>query len=144
MCDYSLHGIRNRLAKDGETLVVHKFSTGTIGLTSQANLKPKRGLFGGTWIMSDCAVCVPPGAQLILRGISDGIRERFGVNAEEEVTFTQLSASANCHRDAVRFKNGVELLLQNLTPGQHVRVVSLSLKEETETARKEAPAFVRA
>jgi hypothetical protein len=34
MCDYSLHGIKNRLAEAGETLVVHRFHTGSKGLTS--------------------------------------------------------------------------------------------------------------
>jgi len=34
MCDYSLHGIKNRLAEEGEVLVVHRFHTGSKGLTS--------------------------------------------------------------------------------------------------------------
>ncbi len=34
MCDYSLQGIRNRLAEQGEILVVHRFQTGSKGLTS--------------------------------------------------------------------------------------------------------------
>ncbi len=47
MCDYSLHGIRNRLAEEGETLVVHRFFTGSKGLTSPEYLKPgTRGLCG--------------------------------------------------------------------------------------------------
>jgi len=40
MCDYSLHGIRNRLAEEGEVLVVHRFFTGSKGLTSPEYLKP--------------------------------------------------------------------------------------------------------
>ena len=78
MCDYSLQGIRNRLAEQGEILVVHRFQTGSKGLTSSRYLqpvdKPK------TWMATlkqlfappaeECAVCIPDGAQLQLSGIS--------------------------------------------------------------------------
>lgn len=33
MCDYSLRGIPNRLAREGEDLVVYQFRTGARGLT---------------------------------------------------------------------------------------------------------------
>jgi hypothetical protein len=39
MCDYSLGGLPNRLAVDGEELIVHRFSTHSIGLASQADLQ---------------------------------------------------------------------------------------------------------
>ena len=32
MCDYSLAGLPNRLAVEGEQLVVHRFQTGAMGL----------------------------------------------------------------------------------------------------------------
>jgi hypothetical protein len=62
MCDYSLAGIPNRLAEEGERLMVCRFSAGSIGLTSDASLW--RSLFKET-----PAVCVPPGARLLLRDI---------------------------------------------------------------------------
>jgi hypothetical protein len=34
MCDYSLAGIPNRLAVEGEELVVHRFTMGPLGLAS--------------------------------------------------------------------------------------------------------------
>jgi len=40
MCDYSLSGIQNRLALEGETLIVHQFHAGSKGLTSPESLKP--------------------------------------------------------------------------------------------------------
>ena len=40
MCDYPLHGIPNRLAQEGEVLVVHRFDSGSKGLTSPEYLKP--------------------------------------------------------------------------------------------------------
>lgn len=39
MCDYSLHGIKNRLATEGEQLFIHKFHTGSKGLASVTDLK---------------------------------------------------------------------------------------------------------
>ena len=39
MCDYSLCGIPNRLAVEGEALVVHRFLTGSMGLASRADLQ---------------------------------------------------------------------------------------------------------
>ena len=48
MCDYSLHGIKNRLAREGETLNVHRFNTGSKGLTSPEYLERSaspRGIF---------------------------------------------------------------------------------------------------
>jgi hypothetical protein len=127
MCDYSLAGIPNRLAKEGERLVVCRFSTGSMGLTSGASLW--RSLFKET-----PAVCVPPGARLLLRDIPCDLQQQFDVQATEEVTFVQLSAEAYRHRDAVRFRNGREVLLQRLKYGQRVEVLSLCSDDSREEA----------
>ena len=125
MCDYSLAHYPNRLAVEGEQLVVHRFSSGTVGLTSprqempSSPQNPKRLPF-------DCAVCVPPGAQLRLHDIPEHIQTSFGVGAVEQVTFVERSAEAYIHRDAVRFASGRQLLLQYLHSGQRVDVLSLS------------------
>jgi hypothetical protein len=44
----------------------------------------------------------------------------------EEVTFVQVSATPYQFRDAVRFSNGREILLQKLQCGQPVDVLSVS------------------
>src|SRR5258705_8608445 len=116
MCDYSLAGNPKRLAVEGEQLVVHRFSTGSLGLASACSL-----LSNGT-----TAVCIPPGARLRLRDIPEALQLQFGLNATEEVTFVQLSAEAYQYRDAVRFQNGREILLQRLGCGQQVEVLSLA------------------
>jgi len=134
MCDYSLHGINNRLAVDGEQLVVHRFRTGSIGMAAETDIRPENNapkrpwhwLFGRPQRMADCAVCIPPGAKLALRDIPVRIQRELGVSATEDVVFTQLTAETNTYRDAVRFSNGSELLLQRLDPGQHVEVVCVS------------------
>jgi len=134
MCDYSLHGIRNRLAKEHEVLVVHRFHTGSKGLTSPEYLKPTaqpKGLLAILKSMfaaepQECAVCVPDGAKLMVYGISPKHQEAHGLSAAEPVTFRQLSLEAHTYRDAVAFKNGVKLRLQDLEEGQRVEVLALS------------------
>jgi hypothetical protein len=49
----------------------------------------------------------------------------MGLRGEEEVVFQQIGMDAGRHRDAVRFRNNQELLLQRLTEGPRARVVSL-------------------
>jgi hypothetical protein len=126
MCDYSLAGIPNRLAVEGEQLMVYRFSTGARGLTSPE---------GGRWLWwskQKPAVCVPPGARLLLHDIPKSLQRQFNVQADEEVTFVQRSAQAYEYRDAVRFGNGREVLLQWLGCGQHVEVLSLCSAESRE------------
>ena len=117
MCDYSLAGIPNRLAVEGEQLVVHRFSTGSLGLASPCSSL----LSNGT-----PAVCIPPGARLLLRDIPVGLQQECAIRDAEDVTFVQQSAEAFMYRDAVRFQNGREILLQRLKCGQRVDVLDLS------------------
>ena len=121
MCDYSLVGISNRLAVEGEPLEVHRFPTGTLGLASPC---PSQSRW---WSAKQTpAVCIPPGARLLLRDIPKGLQQQFSVRGTEEVAFVQLSDTAYQFRDAVRFNNGREILLQQLQCGQQVEVLSLS------------------
>jgi hypothetical protein len=131
MCDYSLAHFPNRLAVEGEQLIVHRFDTLSIGLA------PARRGLKDSLFCSCPAVCVPPGARLLLRDIPKDLQRRWGLSAVEEVTFAQLSADAFIHRDAIRFTNGQETLLQNLQCGQRVDVVSLGVAEEELTPAAE-------
>jgi hypothetical protein len=156
MCDYSLFAIPNRLAKEQEDLVAHRFPTGSMGLASPADLVKnaqcrqqstgKRGLWAtirGFFAMPKLepvpAVCIPPGAQLHLQDIPVRLQQEFGVGPEADVVFTQTSASVNTYRDAVKFSNGRELNLQELREGQRVRVVSLALAEPMLPQLEEEP-----
>ena len=137
MCDYSLQGIRNRLAEQGEILTVHRFQTGSKGLTSPRYLspveKPKTWLTALKQFFSvpaeECAVCIPDGARLRISGISNGIQKRHAVCAEEVVTFRQLSAEAATYRDAVEFRHGEKVRLQELDEGQTVEILAMSSEE---------------
>ena len=134
MCDYSLQGIQSRLAEEGEVLVVHRFFTGSKGLTLPEYLKPAepaKGLMAALRNMfaagpRACAVCIPDGAQLLLNGISPTLQQAYDLCTTEAVTFRQLSADAATYRDAVEFKNGVKIRLQGLEEGEGVKVLALS------------------
>lgn len=146
MCDYSLHYFQNRLAEEGETLIVHRFPSATLGLASPADLQSAAETRAnqrrpGLWSAINnflslpdwdaiTAVCVPPGAWLLLQDIPARLQRKFNVSSEEKVVFTQLSAEANTYRDAVRFSNGLEVLLQKLKEGQRAIVLSLSIPDE--------------
>ncbi len=145
MCDYSLMAVPNRMAKEGEDLVVYRFPTGSLGLASAADIKrlaeprqkKRKGLFTSFMDLFSmprteavCAVCIPPGARLRLRDIPQRLQQEVGVGPQEEVTFTQITAAANAYRDAVRFPHGRVIRLQELREGQRVRVLDLSLAEE--------------
>jgi hypothetical protein len=142
MCDYSLCGIPNRLAVEGEELVVYRFSTGSMGLASPADLKPqglvepapsrgiwsqlKRVLLGGAGRKVVAAVCIPPGAYLILKDLPEEVRRQWRVESNEGVVFVQTSANVNSYRDAIQFQDGSLIRLQDLREGLRVEVVSLA------------------
>lgn len=141
MCDYSLCGLPNRLAIEGEELVVHKFQTGSMGLAPQAELaaqtppspKPPQTFWERVKTVFDypsppvaaTAVCIPPGAQLILKGIPRDLQRRWKIGEEECVFFVETNALPHHYRDAVRLSNGTEVLLQSLQEGMVVEVLSL-------------------
>jgi len=154
MCDYSLMAVPNRLAQEGEELVTHRFPTGSLGLASAADarrlssaatLRKKsfwqnvREFFDPPRAEQVCAVCIAPGARLMLYDIPTRLQLELGVGTSAAVTFTQITASANAYRDAIRFPNGREVRLQELREGQRVRVIDLSAAEELdlETLRLE-------
>jgi hypothetical protein len=147
MCDYSLINVPNRLATEGEELVIHRFPTGSLGFASSSDLcmadvtraRPE-GIWSALKKLFDPlpkaevvpAVCVPPGACLMLQDIPTRLQRELEIGATEEVIFTQLSASEYTYRDAIRFKNGCEMLLQKLSEGQRAKVIDLSSREAFE------------
>ncbi len=137
MCDYSLHGIPNRLAVEGEELVFHRFDTGTIGLTASgapgACNDRRHGSGWRGWLRRffeaprdpAVAVCIPPGAELRLKGVPRDLQRQWRIGEEETVRFTQLSAAPYMHRDALRLPHGEEVLLQRIREAIRAQVISL-------------------
>jgi hypothetical protein len=146
MCDYSLTALRTRLAEEGEELVIYRFPTGTLGMTSPAELERYKQQLSGwrSWFNArevPCAVCIPPYARLLLRDIPNRLRQQLGLKAEEEVVFIQKSALEGRHRDGVRFNNGQEILLQHLLEGQRADVLALSSLPEENVDVKDHSSF---
>ena len=80
MCDYSLAHFPNRLAVEGEQLVVHRFRTGTLGLTpARFSLKQ---IFSPD---STPAVCVPPGARLLLQDLPERLQQALNVGRSKKL-----------------------------------------------------------
>ena len=139
MCDYSLCGLPTRLSVEGEELIVHRFSTGSMGLAAPVDLRVElevershRSLWQRIKDFFEeprgpivPAVCVPPGAQLILKNIPSDLQRRWHVPESQGVVFVQISAEINSYRDAIQFDDGRQLRLQDLREGLRVKVVSL-------------------
>jgi hypothetical protein len=151
MCDYSLLGLPNRLAAEGEELVTHRFSTGSIGMASPQDVHASRcqtmASIGSSWwsrfkswvtpppTPQISAVCVPPGTSLVMSRIPERVRREFGLGIREDVTFAQLNAEAFRYRDAIRLASGKYILLQAFPCGARFDVVALApaeLKSELE------------
>jgi hypothetical protein len=64
-----------------------------------------------------------------LKDIPERMQHEIAVGPAEEVTFAQATAASHSYRDAVRFQNGREILLQQLREGQRVLVHDLSSAE---------------
>jgi len=152
MCDYSLMAYRNRLARAGEDLEIHRFPSGTMGFASSCDLQAalERSRVGKTWKErlrdwfsetpgrnSIPAVCIPPGATLQLTAIPRRLQGWWGVGEVETVTFVQSAPKEYMHRDAIRFGSGRLVSLQCIPCGLKARVLSVVPAEERGTAPAE-------
>jgi hypothetical protein len=153
MCDYSLMTFPNRLANEGEILVTHKFSTGSIGFVSPQELfniqRPApcvpsdfwsrvRGWFVEPSARSAVpAVCIPPGARLKVQSIPERVFGKPDIAPEDLVTFTQVSATWGQFRDGLRTAKKQEILLQTIGEGLEIQVLSLTLADESQPQREE-------
>lgn len=158
MCDYSLQGLPNRLAREGEQLITHRFCTGSIGLAAAEEVyamqrpgaAPVRKSWWSrlkAWVTPSetpqiTAVCIPPGTTLLMSQIHPRLRRDFGLGVIESVTFDQLTAEAFRFRDAVRLGGGKTLLLQTIPTGVRFAVVSLGSSERATVAeRRDSPSL---
>jgi len=146
MCDYSLHGLPNRLAIEGEQLVTHRFPTLSIGLASPRDVmaiqyvqQEGRSSWWSVW--KRCipsrnkvvvpAVCIPPGARLRMYTSPSHSLRHLGVRPIEEVTFVQTTATPFQYRDGIELRNGLRILLQALPEGVRFDVLSTDADKRT-------------
>jgi hypothetical protein len=125
MCDYSLEAYQSRPAAIGEKLTLGRFASGSMGFASGA--------------VCDTAVCILPESKLLLEGIGESMQADLGVGAVEEAVLTRLPGGL--YKDAVRFSNGAEVLLQRLNCGLTVVVMTQGAERAEATHRE--PAAVR-
>jgi hypothetical protein len=151
MCDYSLYEFPSRLARDGEELVTYRFRSNSIGLVSPLELqdyqpKPSTGFWGAVRSFSEadnrtrsvCAICVPPGARLILKDIPVQMQRDLNLGPDEGGTFIETSADLHRHRDAIQLANGRRISLQQLQEGQRIEILSLVPAIESSDDRQSA------
>ena len=115
MCDYSLELYRSRPAVQEEQYTLHRFPSGTMGFIAGRDC--------------ETAVCMPANAQLRLEGIGETVQRAFAVGPVEDVVMTRLDVTGHAHRDAVRFANGREVLLQSLNVGVTAQLAERDLGE---------------
>jgi len=101
MCDYSLEMYRSRPAQKGEEYITNKFPTGSVGFVAPGD--------------QSVAICMNCDTELELANLPAHLRQQAGLSETEIATFTQIDGPY--HRDAVRFRNGKVLTLQQLGPG---------------------------
>jgi hypothetical protein len=153
-----LMSIPNRLAVEGEDVVTYRFHSGSIGFASESDVRrmagsnaPRARAFwwsqrfhstSSPLAKTVCALCVPPGARLLLQGIPEQLQHNLKVASSEEVTFVEMGVDAYTYRDAVRFESGLEIRLQDLIPGQRARVLRLSSEQPGESVPNEQPGML--
>ena len=126
MSDDSLGATRNRLVAEGEHLVVHSVSTGSLDLVSVAavrhnELALRRSHKSTFWQrIARCfefekvpdgshpvsAVWVPSGTHLILKGIPTSLQQRYGLEEEEGAIYLRHDTEDGTSRGKLRFNNG--------------------------------------
>jgi len=118
MCDYSLEAYRSQPATTGERYVLDRFPSGSKGFTTELGCMT--------------AVCMMADTKLRLEAISSEVRVALGVPASADVTMIRLDIGP--YRDAVRFPDGREVLLQRLNPGVTATVLGIASSIECEIA----------
>ena len=132
-CDYSLELYKSRPAETEENLTTYRFPSGTIGFIG----KDATGSLD-----KETACCVLPGTTMVLSGINETTQRSFGLGPIEEAVFIRMDVGApHAHRDALRFANGREILLQSINHSATAQITGMSPELQLpETARPvEAP-----
>jgi hypothetical protein len=123
MCDYSLHNVKSRPAKIGDTLTARNFGTGTIGFAASEDANVAVCLLPGTELsFADYVSCAPTG---LLGWRNGAINHRTAIfrqiNKEKKTT----------HHDALEFPDGQIVLLTRLCEGQRATVLQLPAQPKT-------------
>jgi hypothetical protein len=128
MCDYSLHNVKSRPAKVGDTLKTHYFNLGTRGFAVPED--------------ANTAVCVLPGTELAFaQAVRCSPRGLFGqkTNVVNHTTaiFRQINKdNPLTHHDALEFPYGQLVLLTDVFEDQEATVLQLPAQPATAAEAK--------
>jgi hypothetical protein len=123
MCDYSLHNVKSRPAKVGDTLTTRNFNTGTRGFAAPED--------------ASTAVCVLPGTELAFATeVRCGPSGFFGWKANTVNHTTAIFRQINkneprTHHDSLEFPDGQIVLLTDVVEGQEATVLQLPAQPAT-------------
>ena len=122
MCDYSLHSVKSRPAKVGDSLTTRDFGTGTRGFAASENV--------------NLAVCVLPGTELAfskeVSRLSTGFIGWLKMIEHKTAIFRQINKDKiAAHHDALEFPDGRIVLLTMLCEGQQATVLQLPAEPKT-------------
>lgn len=127
MCDYSLMHVKSRAAKVGDQLTSGRIKGDPIQTDSVAT----KGLFDAR--EPEVAVCLLPGTEV---SFSQAPVTFLGIpvwrSKQATATFRQVNKdSLRVHHDAFEFRSGEVRLVNDLKPGQKVRVLTLPAAPQT-------------
>src|SRR5689334_1561684 len=119
MCDYSLHNVKSRPAKVGDTLTTRNFGTGTRGFAAAED--------------ASIAVCVLPGTELSFAAevrcaphTSVFSWSEGRIITHRTALFRQVNKDRIAvHHDALELADGEIVLLTHLSEGQQATVLQL-------------------
>jgi hypothetical protein len=125
MCDFSLHHVKSRPARVGDTLTTVNFRTGTRGFAAPED--------------PTTAVCILPGTELAFSEEVKWGPVPFGFTLWrtkmikfKTAIFRQINkAVPRVHHDALEFPDGTCVLLTDLREGQEATVLQLPAKPKT-------------
>jgi len=142
MCDYSLHGVRNRSAKVGEKLVTTDFGTGTRGFASPRDPKTAVCLFPGTELAFSCEITYS--GWTIWSLIKQWSKMRIETPHRTAI-FRRVELGLMTHHDALELPDGEIVLLTRLSREQEATVLQLPAGKHVlhETEKQEPVAIAR-
>jgi hypothetical protein len=125
MCDFSLHHVKSRPARVGDTLRTVSFNTGTRGFAAPED--------------PTTAVCILPGTELAFSEEVKCAPAPFAFSSWRTKTvkfktaiFRQINKDRpRMHHDALEFPDGTCILLTNLWEGQEATVLQLPAQPKT-------------
>ena len=125
MCDFSLHHVKSRPAKVGDTLRTVHFNTGTRGFAAPEE--------------STTAVCILPGTELAFSEEVKVAPVPFGFSSWRTKTINFRTArlrqinkdQPRMHHDALEFPDGTCVLLTDLLEDQEATVLQLPAQPKT-------------